>query len=98
MLFCCIHVPDFPVQASLRAEPTAKVSFKSDSIAVLDGPESLLKIFSCNERARRAGIAIGMTKIQAEACPGISLHKRIAEREEEAQSTLLGCAYSFSPR
>jgi protein ImuB len=98
MLFCCIHVPDFPVQASLRAEPTAEISFKSDPIAVLDGPESLLKVFSCNERARRAGIAIGMTKIQAEACPGVSLHKRIMEREEEAQSTLLECAYTFSPR
>jgi protein ImuB len=98
MLFCCIHVPDFPVQAALRAEPAAGFSFRDNSIAVLDGPESLLKIFSCNERARRAGIAIGMTKIQAEACPGVSLHKRIVEREEEAQSTLLECAYSFSPR
>jgi protein ImuB len=98
MLFGCIHVPDFPVQAALRAEPAAGFSFRDNPIAVLDGPESLLKIFSCNERARRAGIAIGMTKIQAEACPGVSLHKRIVEREEEAQSTLLECAYSFSPR
>ena len=98
MLFCCIHVPDFPVQASLRAESAAGISFRDNPIAVLDGPESLLKVFSCNERARRAGIALGMTKIQAEACPGVSLHKRIVEREEEAQSTLLECAYSFSPR
>jgi protein ImuB len=98
MFFGCIHVPDFPVQASLRAEPTAEISFQTDPIAVLDGPESLLKIFSCNERARHAGVAIGMTKIQAEACPGVVLRKRIIEQEEAAQAALLDCACSFSPR
>jgi protein ImuB len=98
MLFGCIHVPDFPVQAALRAEPAASISFQVDPIAVLDGPESLLKVFACNERARTAGIAPGMTKIQAEACPGIGLRKRIIELEEEAQTALLECARSFSPR
>ena len=98
MLFGCIHVPDFPVQASLRAEPAAGISFKANPIAVLDGPESLLKVFACNEQARGAGIAIGMTKVQAEACPGVVLRKRIIGQEEEAQASLLECAYSFSPR
>src|SRR5215470_13361687 len=98
MLFSCIHVPDFPVQASLCAEPAVGISFKSDPMAVLDGPESLLKVFSCNERARRGGIAIGMTKIQAEACPGVVLRKRNIEQEEAGQAALLECAYSFSPR
>ena len=98
MLFGCIHVPDFPVQASLRAEVATGISFKLDPIAVLDGPESLLKVFACNERARTAGIAQGMTKIQAEACPGVALRKRIIEQEEEAQAALLECARSFSPR
>jgi protein ImuB len=98
MLFACIHVPDFPVQASLCAAPAAGISFRANLIAVLDGPESLLKVFSCNEQARRAGIAVGMTKIQAEACPGVTLRKRIVEQEEAAQAALLECAYSFSPR
>ena len=98
MLFGCIHVPDFPVQASLRTGPATGISFPFDPIAVLDGPESLLKVFACNERARNAGIALGMTKIQAEACPGVALRKRILEQEEEAQAALLECARSFSPR
>ena len=98
MLFGCIHVPDFPVQASLCAEPTIGISFQADPIAVLDGPESSLKVFACNERARNAGIALGMTKIQAEACPGVRLRRRIIEHEEEAQATLLECACCFSPR
>src|SRR5215471_11295552 len=98
MLFGCIHVPDFPVQASLRSESATGISFQLDPIAVLDGPESLLKVFACNARARTAGIALGMTKIQAEACPGVALRKRIIEQEEEAQTALLECARSFSPR
>src|SRR5215472_12500589 len=98
MLFGCIHVPDFPVQASLRAEVATGISFQLDPIAVLDGPESLLKVFACNARARTAGIALGMTKIQAEACPGVALRKRTVEQEEEAQAALLECARSFSPR
>lgn len=98
MLFCCIHVPDFSLQASLRAEPVAGISFQADPIAVLDGPESFLKVSACNECARRAGIALGMTKIQAEACPGVKLRRRIVEYEEDAQAALLECARSCSPR
>src|SRR5262249_17299201 len=33
-----------------------------------------------------------------EACPGVALRKRIIEQEEEAQTALLECARSFSPR
>jgi len=98
MLFACIHVPDFPVQAALRADAEAQVSFQDTPVAVLDGPESLQKVYSCNDRARRAGIEIGMTKLQAEACGGIVLRKRNAEEEDSAQSALLQCAYGFSPR
>ena len=73
-LFGCTHVPDFPVQAWLRAEAAislaeASVSFKEDPAAVLDGPDSSLKVVACNERARKSGIRTGMTKLQAEACP-----------------------------
>lgn len=95
MLFACIHIPDFPVQAALCSDTSP--SFIDDPVAVLDGPESLLKVFACNERARLAGIDIGMTKLQAETCPGVMLRKRVAEQEESAQAELLECAYSFSP-
>jgi protein ImuB len=98
MLFACIHVPDFPVQAALRADAGGRISFQNDSVAVLDGPESLQKVYSCNDRARQAGVEIGMTKLQAEACCGIVLHKRNPEEEDSAQSALLQCAYGFSPR
>jgi protein ImuB len=99
MLFGCIHVPDFPVQASLRAsQGEAEALFQTAAVVVLDGPESLLKVFACNEQARRAGIETGMTKLQAEACPDVVLRRRIVEQEVSAQAALLECAYDFSPR
>jgi hypothetical protein len=63
---------------------------------VFDGPDSLLKIVACNQAARSAGVHIGMTKVQAEAC-GVTLIKRIQEREDTAEAELLDCAYHFSP-
>jgi protein ImuB len=98
MLFGSIHAPDFPVQAALCADAEKRVLFSTDAVAVLDGPESLLKVFACNDRARQEGIEIGMTKLQAEACSGVVLIKRVMEQEESAQSALLDCAYGFSPR
>ena len=97
MLFACLHIPDFPVQAALLAGSEPAVSFQKNAVAVLDGPESLLKVVACNERARLAGVDIGMTKLQAEACPTIFLRKRVVEQEESAQTALLDCAFSFSP-
>jgi protein ImuB len=95
-LFGCIVAHDFAVQATLRGE--ARTSFESDPVAVVDGPESLLKVIACNGPARRAGVAIGMTKAQAEVCPRVMLRKRIAEHEVQAHADLLECAFSFSPR
>jgi protein ImuB len=86
-MFVCIYVPDFPVQALLR---------ESKAAAVYDGPESLLKVVACNQAARSAGVYVGMTKLQAEAC-GVNVIKRVQKREEIAQSELLDCAYHFSP-
>jgi protein ImuB len=90
-MFGCIHVPDFPVQAALLREP------KALPLALLDGPESLLKVVACNAPARNAGVGNGMTKLQAEVC-GVTLRRRIQEQEEIAQAELIDCACHFSPK
>src|SRR6476646_2959812 len=90
-MFGCIHVPDFAVQAALLHE------VKTLPVALLDGPESLLKIIACNASARSAGVFTGMTKPQAEVC-GATLLKRVQELEDAAQAELLDGAYNFSPR
>jgi protein ImuB len=90
-MFCCIHLPDFEAQAALCGES------KNQALALIDGPESLLKVVACNAPARNAGVSVGMTKLQAEACRVI-VRNRVQEQEDTAQATLIECGYAFSPR
>jgi protein ImuB len=94
MPFACIYVPDFPVEALLRAEP----ELRSQSLAVLEGKVPLQKVFAVNENARRAGVDPGMSKLQIEACTGLVLRARSLPQEAAAHAALLDCAQSFSPR
>jgi protein ImuB len=94
MLFACIYVPDFPVEAIVRASP----ELRGEAVAVLDGMPPVIAVIAANTLARKAGIEIRMTKLQAESCPGIHLRRRSIAQEEAAQSALLDCAHAFSPR
>jgi nucleotidyltransferase/DNA polymerase involved in DNA repair len=93
MSFACIFVPDFPVEAILRAEP----ELRPQAVAVLEGKPPLEKVFAVNEKARRAGIDPGMTKIQVEAYTDLVLRARSLRQETTAHAALLDCAQSFSP-
>lgn len=94
MPFACIFVPNFPVEAVLRAEP----ELRSRALAVLEGKAPLQKVFAVNENAQHAGIEPGMTKLQVETCPEITLRNRSPQQESAAHAALLDCAQSFSPR
>ncbi|MGZ4874813.1 MAG: Y-family DNA polymerase [Candidatus Angelobacter sp.] len=94
-LFACAHVPDFFVQAAFRHY---RGLAKERPAAVLDGPDSLMKVLACNGHARKAGVRTGMTKIQAEACLGITLRKRSAEDEDLVQQALIDCGFKFAFR
>src|SRR5438094_922875 len=94
MPFACIFVPDFPVEAILRAEP----ELRTHAVAVLEGKPPLQKILAVNEEARLAGVSPGMTKLQVEGCSEIYLRERSETQESIAHQTLLDCAQSFSPR
>jgi protein ImuB len=93
MPFACIFVPDFPVEAILRAEP----ELRSQAVAVLEGKPPLQRIFAVNEKARRTGIEPGMTKIQVEPCTELLLRPRSSLQETAAHAAMLDCAQSFSP-
>jgi protein ImuB len=94
MPFACIFVPDFPMEAILRAEP----GLRSQAVAVLEGKSPLQKILCVNQMARDAGLLPGMTKLQTESCSEIGLRERSAFQESAAHQALLDCAQSFSPR
>jgi protein ImuB len=90
-----MYAPDFAVQAALRHGLPVPGSVAA---AIVDGPESLLKVVACNGAARAAGLQIGMTKAQGGVFPGLVLKKRSTQQEQGAQMALLDCGLSFSPR
>jgi protein ImuB len=98
-MFACIYLPDFAVQAAIRAEPAnTSVTFDQTPIAVLDGPATMQRVFGVNPAARRVGVEIGMTKLQLDVCEKIIVRKRSISLEQSAQFALLDCAHTFSPR
>jgi len=94
MPYACIFVPDFPVEALLRAQP----ELRAQPLAVLEGKPPLEKVLAVNERARQLGIEPGMTKIQVEPCTQLTLRARSPLQEAAAHAALLDGAQSFSPR
>ncbi len=60
-MFACIYIPDFPVEAMVRAEPW----LREPAVAVLEGKPPLTRVLALNEKARLLGMEIGMTKLQA---------------------------------
>jgi len=94
MPFACIFVPDFSAEAIVRAEP----DLREQAVAVIEGKPPLQKICCANELGRSAGIAAGMTKLQAELCEGVMMRERSEAQEAMAHQALLDCAMSFSPR
>jgi protein ImuB len=93
MPFACIFVPNFSVAAIFRA----KTELRAQAVAIFEGKPPLEKIVAVNQSAKRLGIAPGMTKAQAELCPGLSLRLRSSLQEAAAHAALLDCAQSFSP-
>ncbi|HTR26439.1 MAG TPA: hypothetical protein VMI10_20885 [Terriglobales bacterium] len=98
-MFACFYIPDFAVQAALLPElAETRVSLRATPLAMLDGPTSLPRVFATNQAARRAGIQIGMTKLQVETYGGVLLRKRSVAVEDSAQCALVNFASKFSPR
>jgi protein ImuB len=63
IMFACIYVPDFSVEAIVRAEPL----LRERAVAVLEGKPPLVRVVALNEKARLLGMEAGMTKLQADA-------------------------------
>ncbi len=99
-MFACIYIPDFPVEAIVRAEPL----LRERAVAVLEGKPPAVRVIALNEKARLLGMETGMTKLQAavfaapeEKSPAI-LRPRSPEQERSAHFALLDVAHAFTPR
>lgn len=61
-MFACIFIPDFSVEAVVRAESV----LRGQAVAVLEGSPPLCYVVGLNDLARNLGVHIGMTKLQVE--------------------------------
>jgi protein ImuB len=93
-LYACVHAAEFPAQAVLRL----RSDLETEPVAILDGQAPLQVVCSLNRGARLKGAVLGMTKLEAEAIPGLRLLARSADTEAAARTALLECAAHFSPR
>ena len=99
-MFACIYVPDFPVEAIVRAEPL----LRERAVAVLEGKPPLVRVVALNDKARLLGMESGMTKLQAAVFAASAekssavLRQRSPEQENSAHAALLDVAHAFTPR
>ena len=94
MAFASIHVPDFLVQAVVRARAHLRFS----AIALVDGVPPLVKVIAASPAALAAGIQIGMQKSQAEQFTAVEIYNRSPSSEKAAHAALLDLGWSISPR
>jgi protein ImuB len=94
MAFASIFVPNFPLQAVVRAEP----ALGERALALIEGDPPLCSVIAINEKAARMGIEIGMTKTDAEQFAGTEIRPRSPAQEKTAHAALLDIGWSVSPR
>src|ERR1700723_2293235 len=94
MAFASIYVPQFMVQAVMRAEP----QLRSGALALVDGTPPLVRVIDANDSAWRAGIQRGMAKSQVTQFLGVEIRNRSQSKEAAAHAALLDLGWSVSPR
>jgi protein ImuB len=93
-LYLCLHVRDFAAQTLARLRP----ELQKRPVVILDGDPPLETVFALNERARNLGLALGVSRLQAESFDGISVSSRLKQQEDSAFLILTHCGERISPR
>jgi protein ImuB len=94
MAFASIYVPEFSIQAVVRAEP----ALRQRAIALIEGCPPLERVVARNEAAARMGLDLGMTKSQAAQFPSLEIRPRSRIEEQSTHAALLDLGWSVSPR
>src|SRR5579864_6674477 len=94
MAFASVYVPNFMVQAAVRAEP----ELRERALALVEGDPPLWKIVAANPGALQAGIESGMGGSQARQFSSVEIRRRTPGLEKAAHAALLDVGWSVSPR
>jgi protein ImuB len=93
-LYACLYVKEFPAQALLRLRP----ELRDKPCVVMEGETPLEQVCSLTRKARILGLMRGMTRVEVETFPAVTLLKRSQNEEATSRTVLLECAGGFSPR
>jgi protein ImuB len=93
-LYACLYVKEFAAQTVLRLRP----ELKEEPCVVMEGEPPLQQVCSLNAKARRLGALVGMTQVEMETFPAVTLLSRSRQEEAATRMALLECAGSFTPR
>ncbi len=93
-MFTSIHIAEFPVAAWRRNAPELRAS----PCVVVDGVPPQEKVVSLCKQARSAGVAHGMSRVQAEAGSAATFRVRQSEEEQSAFAVVFETAERFTPR
>jgi protein ImuB len=94
MAFASVFIPDFMIQAVVRAES----DLHNQAVALLSGTPPLWNVVAANPQALRAGIKLGMTKSQVTEFCNVQVRHRSESLEKSAHAALLDIGWSISPR
>jgi protein ImuB len=93
-MFLAVHIPDFLAEAILRSRP----ELRHRALVVVEGTPPLSYVVALNGRAKEAGLAIGMTKVEGEVLVqrvGVVMERdRLAEQSAHAAMVDAVCAVS----
>jgi protein ImuB len=93
-LFACLFAKEFPAQAMLRLRP----ELRHQPCVVMEGEPPLQYVCSRNAKAHKLGIAHGMTRVEIDTFPSVTVLSRSRAEEASAKTIILECAGAFSPR
>ncbi len=93
-LYACLLAREFPAQALLRLRPERS----ERPCVVMQGEPPLQQVCSLNRKARAMGLLHGMTQVEVDTFPGVTVLTRSEAEEVATKAILLECAGGFSPR
>jgi protein ImuB len=93
-MYAVVHAPNFAAQVAAQQRP----ELRNNPFALVEGEPPAEVVIGANTAARSSGVETGMTRLQAETIPGLTVARRVQEDEASALIVLHTIACMFSPR
>ena len=93
-LYACLYAKELPAQALLRL----RSELWDKPCVIMDGQPPLQQVCSLTRKARTLGLARGMTQVEVETFPAVTVLPRSYKEEMATKAILLECAGAYSPR